>query len=381
MTETRTTSSSGGQKGVKPERHSLVPRDPMKWVARVYGFGASKYADHNWRKGYEFSKSIDSLQRHVDEFVLGNELDDESGLPHLAHAAFHLLSLLEWTQGPDKADYVQHDDRYRRPEPESMRIADQFSFDEVTTLDGQDNFFEVIDNAMRTKYDQTVLEDLRKTLDTMSRVEVKDLRIPTVVPSLPKVDVSAFQKFVDEDLRRLAELMETPRTFQRVFAAGVDKAMSSSWGVGDKVMLRLSEPECRPVAFTLTRKYGGAWLLNDTQTAVWTDETVSEAILTGVVGDFPYVYAVENIVRQRRPWREGSPDAWKVGDEVSYDVADLHLKWTRDENGSWRSSTGVPRSDESINLRVRGLLRMGRNVTFHLVDYTHEAGEVRRLGG
>lgn len=98
MAEVRTTSSTGGQKGVKPERHGLLPRKGLAAIARVFGFGAQKYQDHNWRRGYEWDKSIDALQRHIDAFVDGETLDEESGEPHLAHAGFHILVLLTWLE-------------------------------------------------------------------------------------------------------------------------------------------------------------------------------------------------------------------------------------------------------------------------------------------
>lgn len=98
MTEIRTTSSTGGQKGVKPERHALLPKKGVAAIARVFAFGAVKYAAHNWRKRYEWDKSIDALQRHIDAFVDGETFDPESKLPHLAHAGFHILVLLTWLE-------------------------------------------------------------------------------------------------------------------------------------------------------------------------------------------------------------------------------------------------------------------------------------------
>jgi hypothetical protein len=97
VTETITTSSSGGRKGVKPERHSLVPVGPLATVARHYAYGAEKYGDaDNWRLGYEWSKAYDALRRHADAFWGGENDDPESGLPHLAAVVFHAFSLLEW---------------------------------------------------------------------------------------------------------------------------------------------------------------------------------------------------------------------------------------------------------------------------------------------
>ena len=116
MSEVRTTSSTGGQKGVKPERLSLLPRLGLESIARVFGFGAEKYDSHNWRKGYEWSKSLDALQRHVLAFQDGETYDAESGLPHLAHAGFHVLVLLTWLA--EQGEGGEFDDRYKRPEPE-----------------------------------------------------------------------------------------------------------------------------------------------------------------------------------------------------------------------------------------------------------------------
>lgn len=115
MSEERTTSRTGGQKGVKPERHSLLPRPGLEAIARVFGFGATKYADHNWRKRYEWSKSYDALQRHITAFWDGEDNDPESGLPHLGHAGFHLLVLLTWLA--EDGTGSEFDDRYVEPEP------------------------------------------------------------------------------------------------------------------------------------------------------------------------------------------------------------------------------------------------------------------------
>lgn len=100
--------NTGGQKGMKPERFELLPWDALEEVARVYHYGASKYEDHNWRRGYRWSLSVGACFRHVARFVIGEDRDPESGCLHMAHAAFHCLTLIS---------YVLHgsgtDDRWR----------------------------------------------------------------------------------------------------------------------------------------------------------------------------------------------------------------------------------------------------------------------------
>lgn len=96
--EIRTTSKTGGQKGVKPERLDLIPPEFLLLLGRVYGMGAAKYSDHNYLKGFEWSKSYAALQRHVLAFWGGEEIDPESGLPHLGHAAWHCAALFMFSE-------------------------------------------------------------------------------------------------------------------------------------------------------------------------------------------------------------------------------------------------------------------------------------------
>lgn len=74
---------------------SLLSRIWLEGTARVLTFGAKKYAAHNWRKGMQHSRLLDALQRHVLAFQDGEELDPESGLPHLDHASCCLMFLRE----------------------------------------------------------------------------------------------------------------------------------------------------------------------------------------------------------------------------------------------------------------------------------------------
>jgi hypothetical protein len=108
--EVRKVSSTGGEKGVKPERFDLLPWDALMEVARVYAFGAQKYDDHNWRKGYPWGSSIAAAFRHMGAYAMGEDRDPESGLLHPAHAIFHMLGLIAWALDPEDR-YAQFDDR------------------------------------------------------------------------------------------------------------------------------------------------------------------------------------------------------------------------------------------------------------------------------
>lgn len=107
--EVRTTSSTGGQKGVKAERYDLIPVGPLAAVARLYGKGAEKYDDHNWRRGYEWSKSYAAMMRHATQFWNGEDVDEETGQPHMTSVIFHAMALLEFMER-----FPEFDDRYSR---------------------------------------------------------------------------------------------------------------------------------------------------------------------------------------------------------------------------------------------------------------------------
>lgn len=107
--ETVSTAPSGAQKGRKQEMYSLIPAFPLAELARVYGDGVQKYAPHNWRAGYPYAWSLDSLFRHIEAFRQGEDTNPESGLHHLAHATFHLFALMEF-QRTGKGDDDRADD-------------------------------------------------------------------------------------------------------------------------------------------------------------------------------------------------------------------------------------------------------------------------------
>lgn len=85
---------TGGEKGQKSCQMGAMDPQSIWEVGKVAGFGATKYARYNFAKGYRWSLSYDALQRHLMQFWNGEDTDTESGLYHLAHAAWHCLTLL-----------------------------------------------------------------------------------------------------------------------------------------------------------------------------------------------------------------------------------------------------------------------------------------------
>lgn len=135
MSEVRSMSSTGGQKGVKLERHDLIPVESLADLARHFGRGAQKYAAHQWRNGYEWSKGHNALMRHQTAWWNGEDYDvcppdgngcsfvthegkdyepqepntcyNHIGSHHLDAVMWHSFVLKEFTR-----THPEHDDRY-----------------------------------------------------------------------------------------------------------------------------------------------------------------------------------------------------------------------------------------------------------------------------
>ena len=84
---------SGGKKGSKLARFSLIPAEFLWALAEHYGVGARKYDDNNWLRGYNWSLSYDALQRHLNQWRMGESIDEETGSNHLIAVAWHACAL------------------------------------------------------------------------------------------------------------------------------------------------------------------------------------------------------------------------------------------------------------------------------------------------
>lgn len=89
---------SGKRRNASKPRLGLIPPYAERAVAEVLTFGAEKYGRHNWQLGLSFIEVLDSMRRHINAWHGGEDIDAESGLPHLAHAATNALMLLELSQ-------------------------------------------------------------------------------------------------------------------------------------------------------------------------------------------------------------------------------------------------------------------------------------------
>ena len=72
---------------------SLIPLPTLEDEARVWMYGEAKYKRFNWMKGMNWSIPMACALRHLAAWQSGEDMDPESGQPHLAHAMCNLRML------------------------------------------------------------------------------------------------------------------------------------------------------------------------------------------------------------------------------------------------------------------------------------------------
>jgi hypothetical protein len=84
---------TGGEKGKKLESLGYIDPLALLELAKVAGFGATKYEKYNYLKGYDWSLSFNASQRHALQGWSGENIDEETQCLHFAMAAWHFLAL------------------------------------------------------------------------------------------------------------------------------------------------------------------------------------------------------------------------------------------------------------------------------------------------
>jgi hypothetical protein len=73
----------------------LLPPRPLVEIAEVLTDGATRYGEYNWAKGLKFSRLKAAMERHLLAWWAGEDLDPDSGRPHLAHLGCELLFAMD----------------------------------------------------------------------------------------------------------------------------------------------------------------------------------------------------------------------------------------------------------------------------------------------
>lgn len=79
-------------------------------------FGAQKYSAHNWKGGLKYTEICESMQRHMNSFQEGEDVDPESGLPHIGHILCNAMFLSYMYQVRKDMDDRDIDERLMKNE-------------------------------------------------------------------------------------------------------------------------------------------------------------------------------------------------------------------------------------------------------------------------
>lgn len=97
-------------------RLDLFPPSAMYGISTVFTYGAAKYDDWNWAKGFTYDRLYSALQRHMLSWWMGQDTDPETGFSHLWHAGCNIAMLIH-TELLDKPEL---DNRPTKFFPSSM---------------------------------------------------------------------------------------------------------------------------------------------------------------------------------------------------------------------------------------------------------------------
>ncbi len=101
-------SSKGEKEEVGKPPFDQLDRRALEEVAYVCAFGEKKYSTFNWRKGLTQRQCLGAALRHIFKHLDGEDIDEESSLLHLAHAAWGVMAAIRMLK--DRPDL---DDRYK----------------------------------------------------------------------------------------------------------------------------------------------------------------------------------------------------------------------------------------------------------------------------
>lgn len=80
-------------------RPELIPRGFIMEMGRVMAHGADKYSEDNWQKCDDVRRYYGAALRHLLAVIDGEEIDPDSALTHLGHAACSLAMAYGITNG------------------------------------------------------------------------------------------------------------------------------------------------------------------------------------------------------------------------------------------------------------------------------------------
>ena len=78
-------------------RFDLIPPEALYGIAAAFTYGVNKYTEErNWERGTSWGRWFGAAMRHLWSWWMGEDLDPDSGLPHVDHALCNLAFLVTY---------------------------------------------------------------------------------------------------------------------------------------------------------------------------------------------------------------------------------------------------------------------------------------------
>jgi len=85
-------------------RYDLIPPVMLRRLAVHYENGAIKYKPRNWEKGLSVAHCVDSLKRHMDQYIMGDKVED-----HLAAVIWNAAAIMHYEEAFPLTNTEIHD--------------------------------------------------------------------------------------------------------------------------------------------------------------------------------------------------------------------------------------------------------------------------------
>lgn len=87
------TFSTGAIRAERSLRYDLIPPCALRRLAKIYTDGAIRYGVDNWRKGMDYSDTINHAVEHLIRYIEGDTTED-----HLAKIAWGMFALMYYDE-------------------------------------------------------------------------------------------------------------------------------------------------------------------------------------------------------------------------------------------------------------------------------------------
>lgn len=97
-------SDSGIKKDADKERLDLISPVALFELSKVLDFGSKKYDTWNWSKGLAYTRVIAAILRHTYKYLMGETIDPETGISHMAAVMCNAMFLLHYEKYHNEFD-------------------------------------------------------------------------------------------------------------------------------------------------------------------------------------------------------------------------------------------------------------------------------------